>query len=261
MTKLFDITTPAFGGHTVRTTQIGKDTWFCAKDTFAALGMTGETVKLTKDYGIQASEARIVSKSQANLTTGKVSDFPNRGLTFINATAVRRIAQRSTKPAARAFQDFLNGTVAEAIEKDGAYVHPALAQQNPDIAKILATMKADLLKEMRKEFGETVTALTSSYDTLVKARERQERTGYMDRMPLRNYCVNSGKTLSGNQMMAYGALLSRAHVKRFGKKPDIEDTIRDGKVQASIYPLDLIREVFDPAYERLRQRREERAAA
>lgn len=52
------------------------------------------------------------------------------------------MAHYSHKPAARAFRDFVNGTVAEAIEKDGAYVHPALAQQNPDFTVRPATSAA-----------------------------------------------------------------------------------------------------------------------
>ena len=98
---------------------INGDKWFCAMDAAKAFGMASHT-KLFSDYGIKDSERRTVLKSSAKFTSGEIS-FPNRGLTFVNATAVRRIAQRSTKPAAREFQDFLNGTVAEVIRKGG---HP-----------------------------------------------------------------------------------------------------------------------------------------
>lgn len=117
-------------------------------DVFGALGLddggTNASI-LTKKYGIETGEARVLTKKLLNRTDGTISaGFPNRGLIFVNATAVRRIAQRSNTPAAREFQTFLNKTVAGAIEKDGAYIHPAVAQEAPDILKMVEQVAAKL---------------------------------------------------------------------------------------------------------------------
>lgn len=130
-TNLFDITTPAFGGKPVRTVTGNGETWFCSKDVFTALDISAPNVRQKLDvYGVKDDEVR-------NFQLVGLKNGPGRPPLYINATAVRRIAQRSTKPAAREFQTFMNKTVAGAIEKDGAYVHPAVAQEAPDILKMV----------------------------------------------------------------------------------------------------------------------------
>jgi prophage antirepressor-like protein len=262
VTKLFDITTPAFGGYTVRQAVVDGQTWFCARDVIDALDLGVNATRLTQSYGVKEDETTVITSTAAKFHDVKLKTaYPSRGLTFVNAVAVRRIAQRSTKPAARAFQDFLNGTVAEAVETQGAYVHPALAQQNPDIGKMLAEMKTQLLAEMKQEFGGTVTTLTAKYETLVERQVKQEKTGLIDRMPLRSYCCTTGKSLSPKQTMYFGRALVRAHMKKFNAKPEKEEMVRDGRPKASLYPVDLLREVVDPLYANLLTKRAARISA
>jgi prophage antirepressor-like protein len=249
-TKLFDITTPAFGGTPVRTIDVDGTPWFAAVDVMKSLNVTGAA---NRTY--LARQGVAVEEIRGDITTNCRNKGPGRPPLYISATAVRRIAQRSTKPAARAFQDFLNGTVAGAIEKDGAYVHPALGQQNPEIFKMLGEMKATLKAELQKEFGTTVKALTTSYETLIEKQKEQELTGTLDRMPLRNYCGNTGKHVHKNHIMSGSRMLKRAYVKRYGKDPDREITVREGRPQAYIFPVPLIREIFDPFYARIVERR------
>ncbi|WP_245986556.1 Bro-N domain-containing protein [Azospirillum thermophilum] len=92
-------------------------------DVFKALGNDNPNVaELTKWYGVENGEARVLTKKQANIRTPELrAAFPNRGLTFINATAVRRVAQRSNTPAARFYQ-WVDRTQASLLKRHSASV-------------------------------------------------------------------------------------------------------------------------------------------
>ncbi|KAA0677282.1 BRO family protein [Roseomonas genomospecies 6] len=72
-----------------RTVTGNGEMWFCVKDVAAALGVQMDATSYVKYHGIKPDEI----KSYA------IAKTPGRPPLFINATAVRRVAQRSNKPA------------------------------------------------------------------------------------------------------------------------------------------------------------------
>jgi prophage antirepressor-like protein len=98
-----------FKGHNIRVVEIDNNPWFVAADVCKALGLGNTT---------QAVASIINSDTKHGKLQGQ------RGLPaiLVSEAGLYTLVMRSTKPEAKAFQDWVTGTVLPAIRKDGGYV-------------------------------------------------------------------------------------------------------------------------------------------
>ena len=97
----------------VQTIWLRSKPWFVANDVASALGFTVANMHYHIRCNIEATEKVLVK-----LVTGKGGSAisPDSGL--------YKLAKRSDKKEAKAFQDRVTKTVLPAIRKDGAGLHP-----------------------------------------------------------------------------------------------------------------------------------------
>lgn len=109
--KSFDLETFTFNGKTLRTVVIDGKPWFVAPDIFLLLGMAPSNVANYKARHLDASEYRLLERSELNQGT-PIQVEGGSGGTAINIFAESGLykivlrAQRSN-PAARDFQDWV----------------------------------------------------------------------------------------------------------------------------------------------------------
>lgn len=98
-----------FNTNTIRVTEIDGEPWFVAADVGKALGIIN------------------MSTTTVNLRSAEVQNYRvpgtrGRANKIINESGLYKVLFQSRKPEARAFQDWVTGTVLPAIRKDGGYV-------------------------------------------------------------------------------------------------------------------------------------------
>ena len=101
----------SFLGHDIRTTVIGDDVWFCAKDVFESLDVkwsgTGTTLRNTPDKWVCTLQHRV--------------ENGEKELVFLSEPGVYRVLFRSNKPEAERFAEWVCEEVLPAIRKTGFY--------------------------------------------------------------------------------------------------------------------------------------------
>lgn len=90
--------------------------WFVAADVCKAIGYC-----IKNDGTVNVTHA-MRPLHVADITTHRVSDKRGAPSKCITEAGLYKLVMRSDKPEARAFQDWVAGSVLPAIRKDGAYV-------------------------------------------------------------------------------------------------------------------------------------------
>ena len=93
----------------IRVVDIDGEPWFVAKDVCEALGLSHITMALQNCKNSEVLDYRVPG------TRGR----PNK---LVSEAGLYKLTFRSTKPNARAFTDWVTGTVLPAIRKDGGYI-------------------------------------------------------------------------------------------------------------------------------------------
>ena len=97
----------------IRTTLMDSEPWFLAADVVAALGLSPNvTIHVGR---LRANDVRRVPRSTFSLPAGAP-------VVVISEAGLYALVQRSDKPEARVFQDWVNGTVLPSIRKTGGYL-------------------------------------------------------------------------------------------------------------------------------------------
>jgi prophage antirepressor-like protein len=102
--------------HNVRVMTREGDPWFVAADVCRALGMT------TVNTGTSRLLTSLSAHEKATTPLSQVEGRSPQPTNIISEQGLYRLVMRSDKPEARAFQDWVTGTVLPAIRKDGAYI-------------------------------------------------------------------------------------------------------------------------------------------
>jgi hypothetical protein len=162
---------------------INGEPWFVARDVVQALGLS---IKNTTNH--------IAKLGRSNVLVVKRGDSPNPlnpvnalltdrvpSLTLVSEPGLYALIQRSDKPEARVFQDWVNGTVLPAIRKTGGYLLNEAARETAhadtreamplpmDIAEAVATAVAKAIEPLLKE----VLALQRTQTAAFVQREEQ----------------------------------------------------------------------------------------
>lgn len=129
-------------GAKVRVVMRRGEPWFVAKDVLDALGLRGSP---GVHYGrLGRSEKSYVSRTDLGLRPGK--DY-----VIISESGLYRLIMRSDKPQAKAFQDWVTGTVLPAIRKDGMYVVGEEKVATGELAETELVLKALTLLQGKVE--------------------------------------------------------------------------------------------------------------
>lgn len=106
-----------FKGHNIRVVTIDKAPWFVAADVCDALGLHP-----APSNGSYQSHYRRLDADQLALATVEQTKGRSLRMKLVAEAGVYTLVMRSNKPEAKAFQDWVTGTVLPAIRKDGAYI-------------------------------------------------------------------------------------------------------------------------------------------
>lgn len=111
-----------FNGREIHTIIIDGDPWFVAADVCRALGLRGYASKHL--FQLAPDEKRVVKRSEVSQFDWQTSLFKQNtpAISIISESGLYRLVNRSDKPEARVFQDWVNREVLPAIRKDGSYV-------------------------------------------------------------------------------------------------------------------------------------------
>ncbi|WP_417728185.1 Bro-N domain-containing protein [Roseovarius sp.] len=105
-----------FKGHSIRVIEIDNAPWFVAADVCKALGFA-----LKPDGTVNTTHA-IRSLSVAEVITHRMSYNRGRSNKLVSESGLYKLIMRSDKPEAKAFQDWVRGTLLPSIRKDGWYI-------------------------------------------------------------------------------------------------------------------------------------------
>lgn len=114
-----NLITQTFGGCEIRILAIREQPWFLAADVCRVLDMNlrGGTAQWTRH--LADDERMVVSRRDyPDLVSGKGAPQ----FSVISESGLYKLAMRSDKPEAKAFQDWVTRVVLPAIRKDGMYV-------------------------------------------------------------------------------------------------------------------------------------------
>ncbi|QPN27788.1 Bro-N domain-containing protein [Brucella sp. BO2] len=109
LTEIFN-----FMNHKVRVVKIDGVPWFVGADLVEIL------YGRTSGFSHALDKVPVAEKSYVKRTT--LGMKPGRGITLLNEAGMYKLVLKSRKPEAKAFQDWVTGTVLPAIRKDGLYV-------------------------------------------------------------------------------------------------------------------------------------------
>jgi len=149
----------------IRTTMIDGEPWFVGSDVLKVLDLDGSGM----------AYRRLAPTQMTKVSRADIGD-PSRGkpMILISEPGLYALINRSDKPEARAFQDWVNGEVLPSIRKTGSYSladHGREAMPLPmDIAEAVAGVRLELsaVKDLLADFLAAAKA-TQKRDTMMTA--------------------------------------------------------------------------------------------
>lgn len=174
---------PEFG--TLRTAEIGGETWFCLADVCRPLGIRAN-----------ACHGRLKAEGVTRIVTPTTSG--EQKMLFINEANLYRAIFQSRKPEAERFTDWVTEEVLPTLRKTGSY------QMQPMTPAELLAQQANLLVEIERR----QTALEQRVDRALTALARPEEDNWTEDMKqaIAAYCEATGLMETAGRGRLYAAL-------------------------------------------------------
>lgn len=166
--KMEKLITLTFNGHNIRTVLIDDVPWFVAADL--SMVLYGRSSGLAHVYAkLDADQQRTITKAEGV----HLPLFGKAGaakLKLISESGLFKMINRSDKPQAKPFQDWVNRDVLPAIRRDGGYVLGQEDAKTPEEElEVLARFfrrKHDALQKQIDAYERKATELRREFDTL-----------------------------------------------------------------------------------------------
>lgn len=174
----------------LRTTTVDGKPWFVARDVLEALDLTKNATRHTEK--LKEEHKRLINAGTFATEASSVAKRGGRGglhattrLLCVSEPGLYALIQRSDKPEARAFQDWVNEEVLPSIRKTGGYLLNEAARETAfadnreamplpmDIAEALAKFSAaqEETNRLLAELLATQRGLTPKTEKYLSARE------------------------------------------------------------------------------------------
>lgn len=123
----------------IRTTMIDGEPWLVAIDAVRALGLQVKADGVQRYLTHLKPDTKLVVGRNAEHTRDLFAGIPQvQKLTLISEAGLYALINRSDKPEARDFQDWVNGTVLPSIRKTGGYLLNEAARETATTGRISA---------------------------------------------------------------------------------------------------------------------------